>query len=47
MKSKIKFRRAGLSHDFTVKTRLKNAAKSDEEHKEKKNGKVRKAEREW
>ena len=42
MKSKIKFRRVDLSHYFTVKSRLENGNKSDEEHKEKKNGKIRK-----
>ena len=35
-------RRADLGHDFSVKTGLKYAAKSDEEHEEEKSGKVRK-----
>ena len=42
MKSKVKFRQADPSHDFTLKSRLKTGTKSDEEHKKKKNCKVRK-----
>ena len=35
-------RRADLGHDFSVKTGLKYAAKSDEEYEEEKSGKARK-----
>ena len=40
-------RRADLGHDFSVKTGLKYASKSDEEHDEEKSGKVRKDQGEW
>ena len=43
----MKFPRVAPNHDFTVRTKAKNAVKSDSEIKEIKSNKIRKDKNEW